>query len=88
MIARISSRDMMFTKPQNMMHKLQFQSLTHSVIFHGARLLHDLKTKIQICFQNQKCSNSLFHCYLCFDGGKVAFQINFVFDARTLACSV
>lgn len=84
MIAFISSRDIMFTKPQNMTHKLQFQWHNHNVIFYGARLLHDLKTKIKRCFQNQKCSNSLFHCYLCFDCGKVTFQINFVFNAHSV----
>lgn len=35
----------MFAKPQNLMHKLQFQSHTHSVVFHGARLLFKNKNK-------------------------------------------
>lgn len=81
-------KKIMFTKPQNMTHKLQFQSHSHSIIFHGSRLLADLKTKIKRRFQNQKCSNLIFHYYLCFDWGKVSFQINLVFDSCTLAYSM
>lgn len=64
---------------------MQFQSHTHNVMFCGDRLLHDFKRKIKRHFQIQKCSNSLFHC---FDCGKVTFQVNFVFNARTLAHSM